>query len=98
MDCAAELAGSQAGTGKLSRKERTRLKKEAKRQLRKAGSDDEDLAADMPAFKVRQRHARVPVSPYMGCCMHLLVQSTVTEVLPANVCQYQQYYFPDPQV
>ena len=63
MECAAELAGSQAGKGKLSRKERTRLKKEAKRQLRKAGSDDEDLAADMPALKVRQRHASVPVSP-----------------------------------
>ena len=63
MECAAEVAGSQAGMGKLSRKERTRLKKEAKRQLRKGGSDDEDLAADRPAFKVRQRRASLPASP-----------------------------------
>ena len=37
---------------KLSRKERARLKREARHQERKAGSDDEDLAADAPAFKV----------------------------------------------
>ena len=66
MGCAAELAGSQAGKGKQSRKERTRQKKEAKRQLRKAGSDDEDLAADMPAFKVRQCHAGLQASPLDG--------------------------------
>lgn len=50
--CAAGEEGGKLGKSKLSRKERARLKKDAKRQERKAGSDDEDLAADMPAFKV----------------------------------------------
>jgi hypothetical protein len=36
---------------KLSRKESARLKREARRQERKADSDNEDLAADAPAFK-----------------------------------------------
>ena len=44
--------GGKPGEVKLSRKERARLKREARRQERKAGSDDEDLAADAPAFKV----------------------------------------------
>lgn len=44
--------GGKPGKVKLSSKERARLKREARRQERKAGSDDEDLAADAPAFKV----------------------------------------------
>ncbi len=51
-ECAAEGDGKQQGKAKLSRKERAKLKKAAKLQDRKAGSDDEDLAADAPAFKV----------------------------------------------
>ena len=49
---AAEGDGTKPGKAKLSRKERAKLKKDAKRQERKTGSDDEDLAADAPAFKV----------------------------------------------
>ena len=79
---AAEADGKKRGKVELSRKERIKLKKEAKRQERKADSDDEDLAADAPAFKVSHSCAKVhictdlcptmtfvhPASSYYGAC------------------------------
>ena len=73
---AAEADGKKRGKVELSRKERLKLKKEAKRQERKAGSDDEDLAADAPAFKVNKFCAKVHI------CTEL--SSTIASVHPAS--------------
>ena len=62
---AAEGDGKKPGKAKLSRKERAKLQKEAKRQERKAGSDDEDLAADAPAFKVANQSVRPRCMPLL---------------------------------
>jgi len=75
---AAESDGKKRGKVELSRKERIKLKKETKRQERKAGSDDEDLAADAPAFKVSHFCAKVHICTDDDAC------STIMSVHPAS--------------